>query len=102
MRRNEWHDLYNDRAWRKASKAFLAANPICAFCEGRGKVTASQVTDHIRPHKGNLDLFWDESNWQPLCLPCHDSDKTRIENSGFSDRVGADGWPLDSAHPANR
>jgi len=28
-------------------------------------------TDHIIPHRGDQALFWDETNWQRLCLPCH-------------------------------
>ena len=23
------------------------------------------------PHRGDMKLFWDESNWQPLCESCH-------------------------------
>ena len=30
------------------------------------------MVDHIIPHKGNLELFWDEDNLQALCKPCHD------------------------------
>jgi 5-methylcytosine-specific restriction protein A len=36
------------------------------------------VVDHIIPHRGDPTLFWDESNWQPLCKKCHDQ-KTRNE-----------------------
>ncbi|WP_347472778.1 HNH endonuclease signature motif containing protein [Clostridium kluyveri] len=28
--------------------------------------------DHIKAHEGDEKLFWDESNWQPLCKSCHD------------------------------
>ncbi len=35
--------------------------------------------DHIKPHNGDLALFWDESNWQSLCKACH-SRKTMGEN----------------------
>ncbi|WP_456243258.1 HNH endonuclease [Thermacetogenium phaeum] len=34
------------------------------------------------PHKGDRQLFWDESNWQALCKPCHDS-KTAREDGGW-------------------
>lgn len=39
--------------------------------EGREAIKAT-VVDHIIPHRGNKDLFWDESNWQALCKKCHD------------------------------
>ncbi|WP_343040029.1 HNH endonuclease signature motif containing protein [Methylocystis heyeri] len=37
------------------------------------------VVDHITPHKGDIKLFWDRKNWQPLCEPCHNSRKQREE-----------------------
>jgi 5-methylcytosine-specific restriction protein A len=45
------------------------------------KVTAATVVDHVIPHKGDKALFWDESNWQPMCAPCHSS-KTVKEDMG--------------------
>ena len=36
------------------------------------KARARYVVDHIRPHRGDPILFWDESNWQSLCKACHD------------------------------
>ncbi len=62
--------LYDSR-WAKASKAFLQANPLCRQCELDGRVTAAECTDHIVPHRGDYELFWDETNWQPLCGRCH-------------------------------
>ena len=69
----EWSKLYDLRAWRRASVAFLAENPLCCECEAAGIITASFAVDHIRPHRGCLDLFWDESNWQPLCQSHHNA-----------------------------
>lgn len=40
---------------------------------------ADAVVDHIRPHRGDPVLFWDENNWQALCKFCHDSRKQRVE-----------------------
>ncbi len=40
------------------------------------------VVDHIRPHKGNQELFWDVTNWGALCKRCHDI-KTVKEDGGF-------------------
>lgn len=30
-------------------------------------MTPARVVDHITPHRGDVALFWDESNWQALC-----------------------------------
>ena len=89
--------------WQKASKAFLRAHPLCQCpdCdEGRIRATLSQVVDHHIPHRGDLELFWDQSNWRALAKPCHDS-KTAREDHGFGNatgkrkpKIGLDGWPM--------
>jgi 5-methylcytosine-specific restriction enzyme A len=56
--------------WRKASKAFLAERLFCAECDRHGRDVFATQVDHIKPHRGNMDLFWDMSNWQPLCASC--------------------------------
>ncbi|MEP3674372.1 HNH endonuclease [Sulfitobacter sp.] len=66
---------YNS-AWRTASKAFLKINDRCAWS---GCSKPSTVVDHVIPHRGNDKLFWDKSNWQPLCTRCHNSKKQRVE-----------------------
>ena len=68
-----------DARWRKASKAFLRANPLCVRCKAEGKYVKATVVDHVIPHRGDERLFWDQSNWQALCKQCHDR-KTRRED----------------------
>ena len=46
-------------------------------CEQQGRITPATVVDHIVPHKGNLELFWAESNLQALCKSCHDRKTTK-------------------------
>ena len=60
------------RAWQKASKAYLAAHPLCVNCMKEGRYTKATVVDHIVPHRGDETLFWDQNNWQALCKKCHD------------------------------
>ena len=67
-------------AWRKASKQFLHAHPLCVACMRQGKYVKATVVDHIIPHRGDTKLFWDRSNWQALCKPCHDK-KTGNEDT---------------------
>lgn len=61
-------------AWQKARDAFLRKHPFCRMCGD-----AAQVVDHIRPHKGDKEMFWDRDNWQSLCTPCHSGPKQRQE-----------------------
>lgn len=87
-------------AWQKAREGFLRSHPLCVMHQQRGKVEAATVVDHIKPHRGDQKLFWDQANWQPLCKPCHDSFKQRQEKSGrASGACGLDGLPHDPRHP---
>jgi 5-methylcytosine-specific restriction protein A len=69
--------LYDCQAWRKARRFFLRENPICRHCGG-----LARVVDHIKPHRGDYGLFWDQSNWQPLCISCHNikTNEEKAEN----------------------
>ena len=92
--------LYNAR-WNRMSTQFRLGK-ICVYCNQMGKTTAVSgrqgVTDHIIPHNGNVDLFWRESNWQPLCKVCHDSVKRREEARGYAVGCDEDGLPIDKNH----
>jgi 5-methylcytosine-specific restriction protein A len=68
--------------WQKARITFLQRHPLCKNHEQQGQIVEATIVDHIVPHKGDQKLFWDASNWQPLCKPCHDK-KTASEDGGF-------------------
>ena len=70
---------YNSR-WQKARKRYLKSHPFCVLCMKEGKMVEATVVDHIKPHRGDSILFWDEANWQSLCKTCHDM-KTWNEDS---------------------
>jgi len=72
-----------DGRWRKAKKKYLEAQPLCVRCMQVGALTRATVVDHIIPHRGDMILFWDETNWQPLCTRCHNR-KTRVEDMHVS------------------
>jgi len=65
--------------WQKARATFLSHHPEC------GCGADATVVDHIIPHKGDQGLFWDTSNWQPMCKRCHDS-KTAKQDGGYGNR----------------
>ena len=69
-RRNANRRGYGSK-WRKARLGQLRRYPLCAECLREGRTTVATVVDHIKPHKGNMKLFWDKDNWQSLCTPCH-------------------------------
>lgn len=96
-----WRHLYKSKAWRTGRIAFLHQHPLCVMCKTDGRIAPATVVDHIEPHKGNEALFFDASNWQALCKPCHDSRKALQEARGYDPSIGEDGWPVDERHPAN-
>lgn len=61
---------YNYR-WQKVRKMYLNKNPLCVECLKRGIITPATVVDHIEPHKGDYEKFWNEDNMQSLCETCH-------------------------------
>ena len=70
------------RQWRKASKAYLQAHPLCVECGKAGRITPATVVDHIQPHRDDHELFWSRENWQPLCAACHGR-KTATKDGGY-------------------
>lgn len=88
-RRGSAHSRGYGAQWRRARAAFLVRHPLCRDCEKSGRVTAATVVDHITPHRGDMRLFWQSENWQPLCAPCH-SAKTAREDGGFGNQVNGD------------
>ena len=76
-------------AWQKVRADWLREHPLCQCpdCdEGRIRLREASVVDHKIPHRGNVALFWDRTNWQSMAKECHDS-KTAREDGGFGRRV---------------
>ncbi|MBF8651987.1 HNH endonuclease [Pseudomonas putida] len=73
-----------DYKWQKARERYLNDHPLCVYCQRNGRITAARIVDHIVAHRGDMTLFWDQSNWQSLCKPCHDSVKQAEEAAGLS------------------
>lgn len=98
-RRGTAHERGYTSAWQRARESFLAKHPLCRKHNDDGRIEAATVVDHIKPPrlKDAIDsgdqariakaraLFWDRTNWQPLCKPCHDH-KTATEDSAFARR----------------
>jgi len=68
-----------DARWRKARLAYLARNSLCVLCRQAGLTVLAEVVDHIRPHRGDMVLFWNATNWQALCEVCHNAKTARGE-----------------------
>jgi len=66
--------------WDKAARHWrMNVQKVCQICIKTGVVSPAECVDHIIPHKGDQQLFWDESNWQSLCIRCHNQKSARGE-----------------------
>ena len=73
---------YNSARWVRFSTAFRAEHPFCVNADKRLPhcTLVTEVTDHVRPHRGDERIFW-AGPFQPMCRACH-SIKTAQE-TGF-------------------
>lgn len=97
MSNQPWDPLYSSHRWRKLRARHLAANRLCVMCLPRP--TVAKVVDHVKPHKGDMALFWDPANLQSLCLEHHNRVKQSQERGGTKTRlrsvIAPDGWPVE-------
>ena len=47
-RKKSNYEFYNSWKWRKLSKRWKEANPVCVKCEANGIVSPAEFTDHIQ------------------------------------------------------
>lgn len=76
-RRKERQDIYNTPEWKRLSKAFKMANPLCQKCLEKGiitpaahihhKVSFMQFNDELK----RKEVAYDWDNLQSLCVQCH-------------------------------
>src|SRR5687768_5517539 len=76
-----WRAWYNTTRWRRLRKYQLTSEPHCRMCATRGQLTRATVCDHVLPHRGREDIFWN-GPFQSLCAECHNRDKQAIEKGG--------------------
>lgn len=101
MPRTTYGPTFYDARWRTRSRAWLKQHPDCHYCAQRRTRTPAVIVDHIRPHRGDLTLFWNERNWMGLCRTCHNAAKQREEKRGHVIGCDEKGQPLDPHHTWN-
>jgi 5-methylcytosine-specific restriction protein A len=91
-----YRNWYGQRDWKELRARFLFKNQHCVYCAKVGVMTRATICDHIKPHRGNRELFLAWDNLQALCKPCHDGAKAAYERSGrVRKAVGLDGWSIE-------
>lgn len=101
--RPHWQAWYKTAGWRKRRAYQLKQHPLCQECEKLGRIVPATVADHVEPHRGDPEKFWN-GTLQSLCKPCHDRHKQSEEKGGLGFRRGCDvdGRPLDPGHHWSR
>jgi 5-methylcytosine-specific restriction protein A len=94
----QYRHLYNTALWLRRRKHQLEEHPYCKMCEEDGHTRVATIADHVIPHKGDRQLFF-EGELQSLCKQHHDSSKQQIERKGFRNGFNDLGEPLDPKHP---
>ena len=92
--------LYRKAAWRRMSEQFRASpeGALCALCLVEGKVTPSELVDHIREHDGDPAKFWDPGNLRGLCWSHHSARHRAADGEYRPKGCTADGMPKDPSH----
>lgn len=80
-RREDYERWYKTKRWQDVRAKQLQKHPLCSECELHGKITEATQVDHVRSHRGDEKLMWDETNLRSLCISCH-SQKTWEETLG--------------------
>lgn len=88
-----WRGWYKTARWQKLRRKVLVRDKYTcqatgAKLIGRYPAENSAVVDHIVPHRGNPDLFWDGGNLQAMSKVYHDRHKQKIEYDGQVHRRG--------------
>ena len=78
-----WRKWYDTARWKRLRWSVLLRDLFtCQMCKRTEGDTSQLVGDHKVPHRGDAVLFWDASNIQCLCKPCHDGRKQAMERRG--------------------
>ncbi len=102
-----WRAWYKTSEWRKLREKVLkrdlyTCQQTDTLLIGKYPAPNSAVVDHIKPHRGDPALFWDETNLQAMSKEYHDRLKQSEERRGYLKGSSIDGRPADPAHPWNR
>lgn len=84
------------RALQEERERFMRLQPLCVLCLKMDppRLTKSEQLDHIVAlDNGGSD---DDSNKQMLCIPCHVAKTERDLGYRRKERIGLDGFPIDT------
>ena len=74
-------------------------NGCCAHLQEGRDHARSTVAHHLKPHKGDLGLFFDLDKLQSVCWTCYSGDVQSLEACEYDSNIGVDAWPTGPKHP---
>lgn len=69
------------RRWQALRRRLMDQRPLCVHCQVDGRTVEARELDHVVGAMDAPELFYVESNLQPLCTTCHAA-KSRRERAG--------------------
>ncbi len=78
-KKGKTHPWYYQKFWKDLRALKKTKNPLCEYCEAKGKLTPVYAIDHIQDwKKGKTEdeqwrLFSDWDNLASACESCHNS-----------------------------
>lgn len=99
--RNLNRRIYWTPLWKGIRRKQLSREPFCRYCAEQGLETRARYADHIIPHRGDPNLFFDDNNLQSLCETHHNATKQSEEIRQVRHGCTIDGFPLDPEHHWN-
>lgn len=87
----KYQRFYHSKRWTRVSRMYRSTHPLCVECLKNGRYVRARVVDHIEPIRTAKGWAkrWDESNFQSLCIACHnrktEEDKQKYHFKKVSD-----------------
>ena len=100
--------MYFTPEWQHTRKEVLIRDGYqCQRCKvmltGRHPAPNSPAVNHIdKDAKLYAHRRFEPNECEALCKQCHDGPTQSKERRGYDKTIGADGYPIDEKHPANR
>lgn len=84
-----WRQWYKSARWQRLrievlTRDLYTCQQTGVILAGKANAPDSPVVDHIKPHRGDPELFWDPENLQSVTKAWHDSAKQSQERRGLA------------------
>ena len=95
---SQYPHIYNSKRWLSLRDYQLALFPLCKYCLNHGDVVAANTVNHIKPHRGDLELAFDHDNLESVCETCHNVHSDAQDKGKTMAGCTDDGLPIDPNH----